>query len=119
MLSGPSLFVIEQHDRRAVPPGAVEPHVRWRLGSSFGFLQHLHRCLICLDDVPFEELPVQVIIDRSQVAFRGLQRPVGQRLTRETYPKATELLFLAVQGHALNVFLVNHMGDGGCLYLVM
>ncbi len=57
---------------------------------------------------------MQVIIDQSQVAFRGLQRPVGQRLTRQAYPKTTELLFLAVQGHALNVFLVDHMGDGGC-----
>ena len=114
MLSGPSLFVIEQHDRRAVPSGAVEPHVRWCLGRSVGFLQHLHRCLIGLEDAPFEKLAVQVIIDQSQVAFRGLQRPVGQRLTRQTYPKTTELLFLAVQGHALNVFLVDHMGDGGC-----
>src|SRR5690606_38708358 len=91
MLSGPSLLIIEQHDRRAVPSGAVEPHVRWCLGLAPGFLQYLDRRLIRLDDVPFEKLPVQVVIDPSEITFRRLQRPVGQRLTRQAYPKTTEL----------------------------
>src|SRR5690606_21574703 len=86
MLSGPSLLIIEKHDRRAVPPGAVEPHVRWCLRLAPGFLQYLDRRLIRLDDVPFEKLPVQVVIDPSEITFRRLQRPVGQRLTRQTYP---------------------------------
>src|SRR5690606_12696564 len=108
MLSGPSLLIIEQHDRRAVPSGAVEPLVRWCLDRSVWFLLHLHRYLISMDDVPFANLPVQVVIDPSEITFRRIQRPVGQRLTRQAYPKTTELLFLAVQGHALNVFLVDH-----------
>lgn len=66
-------------------------------------MQHLQCGFVCLQNVTFQKVLVQPVVERGQPLFRCVYHPISHGLAREFNPKACPLLFLAVEGQTVYV----------------
>ena len=90
------LVLIQYNGLFRAAAGAVQPHAGLRGGGAPRFLQHLQRCLVCVQHRLLAKPFMQRIVDRLQPFLRSLQQPVGHGLPGQLQALPIEFLFQPV-----------------------
>lgn len=85
MFAPTSLLILEEKDRRPLPPGAIQPKIRLRLGRPSPFVEYLHGGLIRMQDIMLEQVLVQPLVERAQPPI-GSQEQARCRAIRTAAP---------------------------------
>ena len=110
----PSGPVIEDPDGMVtVLPGGVQPHVGGGGVAPAVFPHDLYRGLIGMKDLLLLHGPGHPVLQGDEVVPGREDHPVGQGGPGYWDAQGFPFLFLTVQGHGVDVFLVHGPGNGG------
>jgi hypothetical protein len=109
MGSTSSTGVTEQPDRWSAA-GGLCPEITLRLRLLAGFLQHLDRRLVGVDEIGIEQVVAQQVDDRLH-RFADLDEARRQRIAREVAAEATQECCLPVQRQGVHILRGHHPGQ--------
>lgn len=71
-------------------------------------------CFICVKDIPFQQISVEMFRYRLQIIYTTFDDPVSQWRSGKFHSQLLPILLLAVKRDVVHIFLVHYASDRKC-----
>ena len=92
----------------------IKPHVGFGCIFPLRLLHHLHRGLICVQNIFLQQIPMHLAVNMPEVQPVGILNPVSHGRFANIQVQHAPKLFLPVQRKCKQVFIQDNGGHAGC-----